>query len=441
MRADGQWSGPLKQLQQPLLLLLLLLCLLVANSRASADVLSLLRSAGERINSTETPHCYHGHSGTKAAYLKGKYRSFLEEGVENTLVYPFCLITRELGNKLGNFFTEVGCAELAGLHFVAVHKQWDLSGSHTNITSSAGAATTASSSTIGVHKDIEKQRQIYHEVQARSKRAFLEALPDVIVHPNPVKSKEEGFRNVQERCKCTRYCWGERQSAWINATSSISRYLRKAIGAYLETSGMEKVGTILSADTDLTNAQPSQFLPVVPEVALQYRCGDNIGFSYMYGVLPFRAFLSRIPKDTRVLYVLSDHPSRATHSPYSNRCQTILQHLFDFLKKHWPQSTIVIKRGGDMFLDYARLAFANTTICSASTYCFWPAIASLGQVHFPLSGVIAGADTIDQAPDFGPRFHWIVEPKVLSDFRKFRPWTNAIDALEDLNEPEQEKTK
>lgn len=377
-----------------------------------------LRAAIHRINGTEAAHCYHGHSGTKQSYLKGKYKAQLGtvSGSENTLVYPFCLITRELGNKLGNYFSEVGCAQASGLHFISVHRQWDLTGAHTNITSTTAAP--------------DARQQAMQQLQLRSKRAFLEALPDVIVHHSPVKTEAEGFKNVQERCRCTRYCWGEAQAAWINQTTSIRRYLRTAITAYLHTSEMVKIGTVLSADTDVTNAQPGQFLPLIPEVALQYRCGDNIGFSYMYGVLPFAAFLGRIPANASTIYVLSDHPTRAVHSPYSNRCQTILARLFSFLQKHYPRSTIAIKRGGDMFMDYARLAFANTTICSASTYCFWPAIASEGQVHFPLSGVIAGADTLEQAPNFGPRFHWISEPKVISDFRKFRPWTSVLDVLD-----------
>lgn len=380
-----------------------------------------LRAAILRINATEAPHCYHGHSGTKQSYLKAKYKAQLGtvSGAENTLVYPFCLITRELGNKLGNYFSEVGCAEASGLHFISVHRQWDLTGAHTNITS-------ASSNSL---PDARQQEML--QLQLRSKRAFLEALPDVILHDSPVKTEAEGFKNVQERCRCTRYCWGEAQAAWINQTASIRRYLRTAITAYMHTSSeMMKIGTVLSADTDLTNAQAGQFLPLIPEVALQYRCGDNIGFSYMYGVLPFAAFLGRIPVNASTIYVLSDHPTRAAHSPYSNRCQTILARLFGFLQKHHPRATIAIKRGGDMFMDYARLAFANTTICSASTYCFWPAIASEGQVHFPLSGVIAGADTLEQAPNFGPRFHWIAEPKVISDFRKFRPWTSVLDVLD-----------
>ena len=149
----------------------------------------------------------------------------------------------------------------------------------------------------------------------------------------------------------------------------------------------------------------------------------------MYGILPFYAITSRIPETARTIYVLSDHPSRASHSPYSGRCQLILQNLFEFIKEKFPSSTIVVKRGGDLFLDYARLAFSKVTICSASTYCFWPAIANEGQSYFPVSSLIAGADSLQLAPDFGPKFHWIDEPKIISDFRKLRPWTLIIDVL------------
>ena len=131
----------------------------------------------------------------------------------------------------------------------------------------------------------------------------------------------------------------------------------------------------------MTTATPEEIktLPIVPDVALQYRCGDNIQFSYMYGILPFTAYPSRIPTTAKYIYVLSDHPSRALHAAYTSKCQMILQGLFEFLKKERPQATIVVKRGGDLFLDYARLAFAKVTICSASTYCLWPALASIGK--------------------------------------------------------------
>ena len=33
-----------------------------------------------------------------------------------------------LGNRLGNYFHELACAEASGLHFITVHHQWDLTG-------------------------------------------------------------------------------------------------------------------------------------------------------------------------------------------------------------------------------------------------------------------------------------------------------------------------
>ena len=66
-----------------------------------------------------------------------------------------------------------------------------------------------------------------------------------------------------------------------------------------------------------------------------------------------------------------------------------------------------MKRGGDAFLDYARLAYSNVTICSASTYCIWPALAnSNGQVYFPLTPLIAKAETNETAPNLGKTINY-----------------------------------
>ena len=73
-------------------------------------------------------------------------------------MYPFCLTTNELGNRLGNYFTEVGCAHVAGVDFVTVHNQWDVVGTH-----------HGQNLTLG------------------EKIHFLKALPAIIVNPNKVK--------------------------------------------------------------------------------------------------------------------------------------------------------------------------------------------------------------------------------------------------------------
>eukprot|EP01033_Poteriospumella_lacustris_P004533 gene4533-3240_t len=137
---------------------------------------------------------------------------------------------------------------------------------------------------------------------------------------------------------------------------------------------------------------------------MQYRCGDNIGFNYQYGILPFTVIDDRIPTDAKYIYVLSDHPSRAVHSPYTSRCKLILEKLFEYIKEKRPSATVVVKRGGDLFLDFARFAKAKVTICSANSS--------------------------DLAPNFGPHFNWIVSPTIISNMKGLRPWTQIIDVLE-----------
>ena len=94
---------------------------------------------------------------------------------------------------------------------------------------------------------------------------------------------------------------------------------------------------------------------------------------------------------------------------------------------------MVVKRGGDQFLDYARLAYANVTICSASTFGLWPGLANpWGQVHFPLTPLVIGSWNNATARDgvFGPRFHWIKEVDMIKDFKQFRPWHTIMPVLE-----------
>lgn len=373
---------------------------------------SKLKLAQEMIDSKEEAHCWNSHSNAKKKFLDGHYDKFGLDGIPS-LVYPFCLYTKELGNKLGNYFTEIGCAEQAGLNFLAVHKRHDISASsYTNVTTKSGAVASDSAAIT---------------LKEQQKHAFLDALPTSIAHSNP-SSREVARSKVNKKCTCTRYCWSDANAPWVNSTENIGKYVLNAVKVYLEKVDTSK-GTTISADTDITNAKEGQFLPTIPDVAIQYRCGDNIGFNYMYGLLPFWAFTSRIPKDTKTIYVLADHPTRNLQATYAGRCQNILEALFHYLEERFPDATIVVKRGGDIFLDVARFALAKVLICSASTFCVWPALANENVAHFPLTSLIAGADNMQLAPDFGPRFQWIQKPLLISDLRRFRPWDAVIDFL------------
>jgi hypothetical protein len=152
-------------------------------------------------------------------------------------------------------------------------------------------------------------------------------------------------------------------------------------------------------------------------------------------LLPFSAFSKRRIDITlaRFIYVIADSPTRSVGHVYSGRCETILQKLFEYLRGEYPAAVVVIKRGGDPFLDYARLAYSDVTICSASTFCFWPALSNpRGQVHFPFTPLIANAWDNETAPFLADNFHWIREVEMIKEFKKYRPWSNLIVDLQTL---------
>lgn len=194
------------------------------------------------------------------------------------------------------------------------------------------------------------------------------------------------------------------------------------------------VGTILNKDTDMSTLPLDAHLPLYPNVTIQYRCGDNIGFGKTrYGLLPFSTYTPpRVPRDVaKFIYVIADSPARSATHPYSYRCETVLQRLHKYLQRVFPQAVVVVKRGGDLFLDYARIMHSSVVVCSASTYCLWPSLSNEhGQVHFPLTPLVAQADSLANAPKLSPNFHWISEVQMIKEFKHYRPWDRLIDDLE-----------
>jgi len=289
----------------------------------------------------------------------------------------------------------------------------------------------------------------------------MEALPKIIPHPNAL-DLNAAIGHSRKVCPCIRYCWENSAAPWLKYVDQISEYMAHAIDAYIEVANITH-GTILSKETDLiyypasalssnthsgahTQSQSATtsssgnngvidtdhhpYLPLIPDVTIQYRCGDNIGFGKTrYGLLPFPAILSRIYSSAKHIYVIADSPSRSAGHPYNSRCGIILKALFDSLVETFPSSIVIIKRGGDLFLDVARLAYSNITICSASTFCLWPALTNRATVHFPYTPLIAGSWTNLSLPDFGPHFHWIKEVEILKEFKQYKPWERVLDAL------------
>lgn len=114
---------------------------------------------------------------------------------------------------------------------------------------------------------------------------------------------------------------------------------------------------------------------------------------------------------------------------FSHNCRPILQALQEKVVQSFPSATVLVKFGGDPFLDYVRLARARVTVCSASTFCLWPAMANAGLAYFPLTGLVAGWTPETTMPNLGDNFRWIEEPRIVTEFQDNTPLSEALRVL------------
>ena len=299
------------------------------------------------------------------------------------LVYPFCSDSSSLGNWLGLYLNEASCAMLSG-----------------------GSLISPSIEHGYIPQNTTGRQDL-----------FFDALPRIVLSAAPLEYAEV-IRRMGEVCKCPRYCWDDPAAAMFKNTAWISSIVRKSINSYLTSIDMS-MGTQINPLIDFSNGPMNSKLPLVPDVAIQYRCGDNMNYgSIGYGILPFRVFSDKIPKDSKYIFVMSDPPNRAGNNPSASHCAEILKWLFEYLKKEYSNSTVVVKKGGDVYLDFARLSMANTTICSASTFCLFPAIAHNGSaVYFPRTKLIG---VPPEGYSMNDHFHWVNDPPLVADV--FKPW-------------------
>jgi hypothetical protein len=420
---------------------------------AAGPLEARLRGIRDEIDKTNYSCFGDNYSGTRDDFLNDVWKKYIGDDT-TVMAYPMCLRTFQLGNTLGYYLNDLACSDLAGSHFIGISKHFDISGFDPNNPNKALKAPSGNP----LHA------------------AFFNGLADLVVHPSPL-APAAAKDIMRKQCHCLQYCWENNEAPWIQRIDYISSHLRHAIDAYINavkvSAKTEDLKTSLNNETDLVYVKRSIIdlqqneenlvpptrindvdLPLIPDVTIQYRCGDNIGFGKTrYGLLPYRAFTSRIPANARKIYIIADSPTRSMYHVYSGRCSLILAHLGKpkhfllvtpaadmslimigkYIHHAYPDAYVVIKRGGDLLLDYARLAYSTVTICSASTYCLWPALANQNTVHFPLTPLVARADTNATAPTFQTKtnsFHWITDVLLIKEFKSFRPWTKLIDTLE-----------
>mmetsp|Transcript_27708 Transcript_27708/g.27931 ORF Transcript_27708/g.27931 Transcript_27708/m.27931 type:complete len:410 (+) Transcript_27708:433-1662(+) len=302
------------------------------------------------------------------------------------MVHSMCFGYGSLGNILSQYIENRICANITGLHYITVQKTYP----YKNTT-----------------EDI-----------------FLTALPSTVLHAHP--NPHRAIQGIEKACPCNDMCHEYEDGLLHTHLDQVRDIFLTALDAYWRTvSNKTSLTTSSTAGSSFVGNYTSD-LPLVPDVAIHYRCGDNLVGHY--GFLPFHAFKKLVPDHARHIYVMCESATRFNPRKKDQRirCEIVLKQLHSYLVGQFPQATVLLLRGQDIVLDLYRLTYAQTTICSVSTFCLWPAISSSTTAYFPVTRLVAKTRT----PDYGPHFKWIFDPPIVHGVKALKmSYDTLIKAL------------
>ena len=332
--------------------------------------------------------------------------------------------TGNLGNRMGEWLWYSGCRYAAGAHLILIPTP-EL-----------------------VQEGLRYVKEPFYDNRVKATREiFAESFPPFIINPNPARSAEEAKQKASSIC-------GSLTSTWtrpLNLTLVIP-FWRKLLGPIfhnitttffnsslytpvsfklLNDSGInpEKLregamgGELISRPLRETDA-----VPMYPDVAIHYRCRDNVFFEHM-GLLPFDVIVRRVPSDAKHVIIFTENGNYP--SKENELCADLVKILYSKVVEKAPGARVVLRSGFDVFFTYSILMHAQIVVCSASTFCFHAALPnSVGNVHFPVTQFFYGTAGYNMfrksnaATNPFPRFQMIEEVLPLS----FDPKSNITQS-------------
>ena len=288
-----------------------------------------------------------------------------------------------LGNRLGRYLEAVACCDLLGIHYV----------------------------NIGVKEE----------------NTFLEALPSVFVHKVPESNFTKATGAVSKFCRrLIAYPWGV-QGAWSSRVAALRQIVAHAIdvshphvanhsiswtsfsairtGPNITLFEEEMApGEIQEEDSDLK-------LPLIPDVALMFRCVDVLTFdtSAAYGFLNFDVYSNLVPVDAKMIYVFSEalhyYHGTTQNSSRAEICINISLSLVEHLAERFPTATVALRRGHAME-HFIVLQKARTVVCTPTSFCYFAVLAGSNDVYFQESRLVSWR------PFLRDNFNYIVSPRM-----------------------------
>lgn len=167
--------------------------------------------------------------------------------------------------------------------------------------------------------------------------------------------------------------------------------------------GLERIRSVILTDLQamaykVISEKPS-LVNELDDVSIHLRCGDIARQDHvLYGMVPFRVYKSFIPKNVTSIGIVTApfKQDREGWGPGDAELNgAVATAARDYLRDAFPNAIVTIRNSDEDTLDvvYARLIMTNVTVCGPSTFCVFPAIASLGQAYILQSPLFGGVPT------------------------------------------------
>ena len=357
-----------------------------------------LKQISERLKEDNLTYVKKYFDDGKKCFQKQCYRKHTKE-------WPiYVRVTDEIhdsiGNRLGSILNDYACAIVSGAHFILIRAPEPTDSNH--------------------HLDIRE--------------SILGYIPHIVPHPNPSPNVNLALEIAKKVCKYeTEWEWEYNGSDALLDPNSI-RFIRRIVyhGVTEVAKYLIEAGRFRSSDTLLYSSLVKResysirMYPAVSDVAIHYRCSDNIRYKNM-GLLPFPTITSLIPQHAKTIYI-------HTEGTYPEHiCSHILRDLFEYVSAAFPNALVALFAKENVYATmYNFIESRLALICSASTFCLHTALGKQQGKVYIAPTMYRGKTNFSYEGwtylNFTPRTNWPVSVLDSTEGRRY-----ILDALRNLD--------
>jgi hypothetical protein len=130
------------------------------------------------------------------------------------------------------------------------------------------------------------------------------------------------------------------------------------------------------------------------DVTIHLRCGDILQYSHLqeYGYPPYRIYKQVFVQPLKSIGIVSTaiNPTlaRTKDVPFLDSCQLLLQDMRKYLKEAFPHVKVNTHMNDSVAQSVSRMVYSKQVWCNPSTFCVYPAIASMGHAYIVKSSLL-----------------------------------------------------